>query len=232
MLIFQRGLRFKRAFRTSMVTVLVLSLTQVVSADCTSCFALRGVRIRLKNGRSLVGYVPWNSGLFKVPDIDAESRFPTILLDPDAWADFILKDQRHSFYLYTEVFPVSRYVSRVLSTKRFLVRMESGVLTLKTDQISTISAVRMQYDGYDADFEVPVQSRAAIRWLMQKRPHAVLEDDLLVSGFMISHNSRIGRKKLERIRDSILRDTLERKRPAMMRQHERRGVVFLNVPED
>lgn len=50
-----------------------------VLADCTACWELKGVRLRLKDGSELKGYLLWNNAwLQNIPS----AAFPKLLLQP------------------------------------------------------------------------------------------------------------------------------------------------------
>jgi hypothetical protein len=72
---------------TTLMFLLVANIPSATRAGGTSRFGidygvLRGVRIEMKDGRKLVGYVGWSSEDFKN---EKEPKFPQSLLDPTAW---------------------------------------------------------------------------------------------------------------------------------------------------
>ena len=110
------------------ISIVVFAYTPPASADCIACFELKGVRIQMKDGHRLSGYVRWNASRFDMPGPD--SGFPDILLDAKAWASFVAKNRRESLVLYKKVFPVSRYLLKHLLAKKVLLTTQSETLTL------------------------------------------------------------------------------------------------------
>jgi len=212
------------------VTLTVLANSRTASADDFAAFELRGVRVQMKDGRQLSGYLLWRSVLYRSPE-NANARFPRILLDPKAWdpADGKPPDE---VWFYRKVFPVSVTLLKHLDGKKFLVSTQSEFLKLKLSQIARIKAVpRMKHNGYEGDFALPLRSAFAIRLLTSEKPHAVIHD-IDFDSLWISYNAHIGKKELAKISEQIRRESLPQKQERMMRRAKRRRIVFLEVPTE
>lgn len=212
------------------VTLTVLANTRTASADNIAAFELRGVRVQMKDGRQLSGYLLWRSVMYGWLE-NADARFPRILLDPKAWDPQYGKPPDEVWF-YTKVFPVSGPLLKHLDGKKFLVSRQSEFLKLKLSQIVRIKAVpRMKHNGYEGDFAVPIHSSFAIRLLTGEKPHAVIRD-IDFDSVWISYNAHIGKKELARISEQIRRESSPQKQERMMRRANRRRVVFLEVPTE
>lgn len=162
---------------------------------------LRGVRIDMKDGRKLVGYVGWSPDFFKY---EKEPKFPQSLLDPTAWLQ-----ETKTLELRTRLYPVSRTILRRAfpdgdGSMRMVIATGSGTLTLPTKQIVRIKALRMKYDGIDATIDgliTYIRSRAIIRLLMSGRPFATFMN--FDGHVLVSFNRQVGRNKLASI-DAVL----------------------------
>jgi hypothetical protein len=211
------------------VTLTIFANIRTASADNIAAFELRGVRVQMKDGRQLSGYLLWRSVMYRSPE-NADAQFPRILLDPKAWdpADGKPPDE---VWFYRRVFPVSGPLSKHLYGK-FLVSMQSEFLKLKLSQIARIKAVPwMKHNGYEGDFAVPLHSAFAIRLLTNEKPHAVIRD-IDFDSVWISYNAHIGKKELARISEQIRRESSPQKQERMRRRAKRRRVVFLEVPTE
>lgn len=189
---------FARRLVTSVLILLLVTATASAKpAGATSLFAmedayLRGVRITMKDGRTLVGYVAWSRDFFVY---DAEPRFPKSLIDSKAWRG----DEKRTLELYTKIYAVPNRVSRRIfpgEVLRLLIAVPSGTLTLPLKQIARIVALRMRYDGSDATDHLIdyIRSNTVRQLLISGKRFATFDDK--DGSIFVSFNNRIDRRTL------------------------------------
>lgn len=210
---------------------------------------LRGVRITMKDGPKLVGYVGWSSEEFKD---ERKLIFPQSMIDPTAW-----REETKTLDLYTRLYPVSKKVLRRAfpdgdSRMRMVIATSSDRLSLSIKQIARISALPMRYDGIATTIEgmiTDVHSPNMIRLLMSGRPFATFKND--GGHVLVSFNSQIGRRQLAAIDAALTKKLVvidaERTKligsagdaafnkawDQVMRRLQRRGVVSIEfITED
>jgi hypothetical protein len=199
--------RFTKCSGTLVLLFLLVTTTSSAThARATNPFGmehavLRGVRIEMKDGRKLVGYVGWSSEDFKY---EKKPKFPQSMIDPAAWVQ-----EPKTFELYIKLYPVSKKVLRRAfpgDTMGMVIATRSGTIKLPIKQIARISALRMRYDGIEATIDgliTYIHSRTMIRLLMSEEPFATLKND---DGYvLVSFNRQIGRRKLAAINAELTR---------------------------
>lgn len=197
---------------TTLILLLVTATASATRAGATNRVGmehpyLRGVRIEMKDGHRLVGYVGWSRDYFKY---DKEPKFPQSLIDPTAWVE---ESNPLELELYTKLYPVSKEVLRRAfpggTNMRMVIASASDTLTLPIKQIASIRALRMKYDGIEATIDgmiTDIRSRTIIRLLMNGKPFATLKND--DHGYvLVSFNRRIGRRKLVAISGALTRQS-------------------------
>lgn len=198
--------RFSKCSATIiLISLLVTATSSATHARTITRFGmehavLRGVRIKMKDGRRLAGYVGWSSEDGKKP------KFPQSLIDPTTYAE-----GTKTLELYTRLYPVSKKVLRRAFSGGIIMGMviatPSGTLKLPIKQIATIRALRMKYDGIEATIDgmiTDVRSRTIIRLLISGKPFATLKNDDY--GYvLVSFNRQIGRRKLAAINAAEIR---------------------------
>jgi hypothetical protein len=194
---------------TTLLIVLLVTAAPAARVRATNLLGmehahLRGVRITMKDGRKLVGYVGWNSEGFKS---NKTPKFPLSILDPTAWMG-----ETKTLSLYTKLYPVSKTVLRRAfpdgdPTMRMVIAPRSGTLTLAIKQIARMRALRMKYDGIEATIDgmiTDIRSRWMIRLLIRGEPFASSKNDDY--GYvLVSFNRKIGRRKLAAINAALSR---------------------------
>jgi hypothetical protein len=196
--------------------------------DDLALFSMRGVIIKMKDGREIAGYVVHD------PNLSDDVKFPQVLLDPNL--------RTPELYVYTEVYPVHKAAG--FPEKRF-VTTEGQRAIVQTDEVAKIIAVPRPHDGSIAYWAPPLlHSPEAIKWLAGEKPQAAFKDEMAEIGTLISYNREIGEKELSRINEQIKKidekysaDTssdpvlaaqaYEKERADFIRQLERRRVVLL-----
>jgi hypothetical protein len=217
----------------SLITLLIAVAAHPAAASAHFAWQveLRGVRVELKDGRELFGYVAWG-------DIGLKegARFPQSLLDPHAFHDF---ERRKSLTLYTEVYPTAKRISDLYLGSRYLVAVEAETKALAYQQIARIRALPMKYDGYGSEGWPPVYPEAAARMLALEKPHAISGD---ANEYYISYNRAIGEKELLQIKAETERwmrkqipahasdEVVTKQRAKRDRELARKRVVLFIVP--
>lgn len=92
---------------THLTSLLIPATATATLVGATSRFGmehpyLRGVRIEMKDGRKLVGYVAWSS---EATSYDKEPKFPQSLIDPKTYPE-----ETKTLELYIKLYPVSKEV--------------------------------------------------------------------------------------------------------------------------
>jgi hypothetical protein len=152
-------------------------------------FSMRGVTIKMKNGRQISGYVIYD------PNIPGNVQFPQCLIDPNIGYPELT--------VYRELYPVAKALG--FAEKRF-VTTESQRVVVQTDQIARIIAVPGPHDGHVSHWEPPLfHSSEVVRWLTGEKPQAVLNGVAPVAGMLISYNRDIGEKDLHQINGQFLK---------------------------
>ncbi len=167
----------KTLLTISVLTLLVTATVFGQAQDVEMNWKLKGVIVKMKDGRQLVGYV-----------IEQPAQHC-----PTPSEDLIL---------YTEVYRVSKAAGLERTT---FVTTEAQKLFLKADEVAKIVVARRPYDGQIADWELmTVQSPEAIKWVTTERPKAYFdrwEDGYI--GRLISYNNEIGEQELNSISQKI-----------------------------
>lgn len=152
-------------------------------------FSLRGVIIKMKDGRRISGYVIYD------PNIPSDAKFPQCLIDPNT--------RNPELTVYTEVYPVAKALG--FSEKRF-VTTGNQRMAVQTDRIARITAVPRPHDGHIAFWELPLlHSPEAIGCVTSEKPHAILKGVPPIYGMLISYNRQIGEKELHEIAGQFLK---------------------------
>lgn len=162
----------------SVLTMLaVASVTGQAQEESDGFWRLKGVIVKMKDGRQLVGYV---------------TTQPTIHC-PIPQGNLIL---------YSEVYQVSKAVG--LDTRVFITT-EAQKLTIKQDDIAKIVAARRPLEGQIADWQLAtVHSPEALKWVTSEKPKVFLDRlDDGYAGRLISYNSEIGEAELTQIAERI-----------------------------
>lgn len=157
--------------------VLVAVATGQAQEESDGYWRLKGVVVKTKDGRELVGYVTVQ------PDIHC----------PTPEGDLVL---------YAEVYQVSKAAE--LESKVFFTT-EAQKLTIKRDNVAKIVSVRRPQDGQIVDWQLAtVHSPEAIKWVTSEKPK-VFQDrfDDEYSARLISYNSEIGEIELTKIANQI-----------------------------
>lgn len=167
----------KTMLTISVLTLLVTATIFGQAQDVEMNWKLKGVIVKMKDGRQLVGYV-----------IEQPAQHC-----PTPSEDLIL---------YTEVYRVSKAAG--FEGKTF-VTTEAQKIFLKADDVAKIVVARRPYDGQIADWELmTVQSPEAIKWVTIERPKAYFDRwDDGYTGRLISYNSEIGEQELNSISQKI-----------------------------
>jgi hypothetical protein len=172
----------KILFAKSMVNISVLTLLVFASVagqaqDKELDWKLKGVIVKMKDGRQLVGYV-----------IEQPAQHC-----PTPTEDLIL---------YSEVYRVSKAAG---FERSMFVTTEAQKLFLKSDEVAKIIAARRPYDGQVVDWMLmTVQTPEAIKWVTIEKPMAAVDLlDTEYAGRLISYNREIGQKELEQLSEKI-----------------------------
>lgn len=167
-----------KLFGKIVMTISILTLLAVAAAtgqaqDEDMDWKLKGVIVKMKDGRQLVGYV-----------IEQPAQHC-----PTPSEDLIL---------YSEVYRVSKAAGFDRTT---FVTTEAQKLFLKADDVAKIVVARRPFDGQVVDWQLmTVQSPEAIKWVTIEKPMAFV--DRLDDGFtarLISYNREIDEKELEQL---------------------------------
>lgn len=175
---FARTIIGKALLSLSLLTLVVaIAATGQAQDESDEYWRLKGVIVKTKDGRELVGYVT----------AQPEIHCPTPEVD---------------LVIYTEVYPVSKAAG--LEYKVFFTT-EAQKLTIKRDDVAKIIAARRPLDGQIADWQLAtVHSPEAIKWITSEKPK-VFQDrfDDGYSARLISYNREIGETELTKIADHI-----------------------------
>lgn len=175
-----------KLFGKIMMTISILTLLAVAAVTgqaqedetCSSGSGrLKGVIVKMKDGRELVGYA------ITYPSLDC----------PVPGEDMIL---------YTEVYLVSKAAG--FEGKTF-VTTEAQKLFIQSGDAAKIIAVRRPLDGQIVGGELmTTQSPEAIKWITFEKPKAFIDRlDDGYAGRFISYNREIGQKELEQLSEKI-----------------------------
>ena len=196
-----------------LIAALAISASHVF-AECLACNELRGVRIEMKNGSEITGYVHWNASWFTE---QWRNRFPQSLIEPAA-----REDQRTDLIIYTKLLPVPGNRNRTVTTKSNQVELTQG-------EIAGIASAEMPFEGRDGTGGVPIVSEKAFELLESAKPVAIAAKPEEVLGMctfhFISFEPSIGKKKLETIAKEIA--STSKGREERLKQLEQQRIVAL-----
>lgn len=161
----------------ALALLVVTGITGQAQEESDGYWRLKGVIVKLKDGRELVGYITAQPAL----------HCPT---------------SEEDLVLYTEVYQVSKAAG--LEGKVF-VTTEAQKLFFKQDEVAKIISARRPLDGQIADWQLAtVHSPEALKWITSEKPKAF--QDRLDDGYsarLISYNREIGESELTKIADQI-----------------------------
>ncbi len=173
-----------KLFGKILMTISILTLLAVAAAtaqaqedETCSSGKLKGVIVKMKDGRELIGYA------ITYPSVD----YPTINQDLNLYAEVYLASKAAGF-----------------EGKTF-VTTEGQRLYLKAEDVAKIIFARRPFDGEVVGSDVvTVQSPEAIKWMTTEKPMASIEmQEDEYGGKLISYNREISQKELGQISEKI-----------------------------
>jgi len=182
-----------------LVALLIVALvTSECVADCLSCWQLKGVLVRLKDGTTIEGYATWNDvwadlGYSRSSDDSRASyqrpamnkkQFPEVIFDPAAQIDVIS--------VYTHLRSIEYPVKDALVATREPIR-------LSVKEILELKLKPGNHDGYDGAGHIPVVS-SRIADLLQAKPIASCGYDASVADvYWVSYDKSFPAEELSRL---------------------------------
>jgi hypothetical protein len=161
--------------------VLVAICWVPLSADavCMACWSLTGVRIELRNGQKLEGYVTWNE--LWVED-ETQTPLPNVLLEPLKGVPDV--------QFYEELHRINYPVQGLIVSAK-------APMTIELDSLKSVVLRPDSLDGSNGADDIPVVSMRMIERLKREKPIAYCIGEGSVSDiYWVSYNSDVDEKAL------------------------------------